>query len=85
VPGIRVAQLPGLESRVPQNTVTNIVSVFSEHSSRLTLVSTSDGGSSSEAMPLISVLVTAMNSAAGTPLSETSPTVKKRWSSSTKK
>jgi hypothetical protein len=37
-----------------------------------------------ELRALIRVLATAMNSAAGTPLSETSPTQKKRWVPSTK-
>ena len=84
VSGVAVDQLPVRRSRTPAKSVTNMHCALSRLSSSLTWVRMLPGDRSSVDRDRIKVFVTAMNRAAGTPLSETSPMHRNNRSSPTK-
>ena len=70
---------------MPSQSVTNMAESLFSASSSFTCVRMLAGEKSFVARDLMSVLVTAMKRAAGTPLPDTSPTQKQKRSSSTRK
>src|SRR5512135_211140 len=84
-PALEKRRSPVLKFNKPQKRVTNIDDSFSRQSSLLTWLRTREGSVHFSASRSKRVFATAMKRAAGTPLPETSPTRKKRWSSPKRK
>ena len=84
-PAFTYTNFPVLISSTPIQAVTKRPASFPSHSCSLVWVNTLPGVSRFWAWFLMRVLAITMNSAAGTPLPDTSAMTTARWSSSTRK